>query len=264
MQPSKTLKLSVAIIAYNEEANILACLESVDFASEFIVVDSLSNDSTVEIAEKFGAKVTKQKFLGHVKQKQLAVDLCSNDWVLCIDADERVSEELKTSILELFAKGAEPKSKGYFLSRKSFHLGRWIEHGGWYPDRGIRLFNKHSGAWTGYNPHDRVEVSGTTEILKGDLLHFVFSSLSHNVETNDRYSSIMAGDLFEAGKKPSLLKLILKPPFKFFECYILKAGFLDGLAGFIIAVGAAYSLFLKFAKLWELDLKAKNDQKNKP
>ena len=251
------MKLSVAIIAFNEEANIQACLDSVDFASEFIVVDSQSTDSTAEIAEKFGAVVIKQKFLGHVRQKQLAVDLCSNDWVLCIDADERVSPELKDSILELFRDDSEPKAQGYYLSRKSFHLGRWIEHGGWYPDRGIRLFNKTSGAWAGYNPHDKVEVTGETALLKGDLLHYVFSSLSHNVETNDRYSSIMAEDLFKAGKKPSLLKLFLKPPFKFFECYILKGGFLDGLAGFIIAIGASYSIFLKFAKLWELHLKAK-------
>lgn len=251
------LPISACIITLNEERNLPGCLASLDFCSEIVVVDSLSQDQTTEIAGKAGARVIDQAFLGHVKQKQLAVDQASQDWVLCIDADERVSEELRDNIQKLFASG-EPERWGYEVSRLSFHLGRWIKHGGWYPDRGIRLFDKGHGHWTGYDPHDRVEIEGPIGRLKGDLTHYVFRDLPHNVETNNKYSSIMAQDLYEAGKRPSLFKLLFKPPFKFFECYVLKKGFLDGLPGFIIAVGAAYSIFLKFAKLWEYHLQNKS------
>ncbi|MDT8446926.1 MAG: glycosyltransferase family 2 protein [bacterium] len=244
------MKLSAAIITLNEERNLAACLDSLDFCDEWVVVDSLSQDATCEIARSKGAKVIDQAFLGHVRQKQLAVDSCSHDWVLCLDADERISPELRASILAL-KNQEEPELAGYQVNRLSWHLGRWIRHGGWYPDRNIRLFDRRRGHWAGYDPHDKVEVEGPVGLLTGDLHHYVFKDLAHNVATNNSYSGIMAKDLAQAGKGPSLLKLLFKPPWKFVECYVLKAGFLDGMAGFIIAVGAAYSLFLKFAKLWE-------------
>jgi len=247
------MKLTGVVITYNEEANILACLESLSFCDHFVVVDSESTDQTVAIAENFGAQVITQPFLGHVKQKQFATEQAPSDWVLCLDADERVGEQLKASILALVAQ-ENPERWGYEVSRRSFHLGRWIKHGGWYPDRGIRLFNRSHGHWAGYDPHDKVEIQGEAGLLAGDLDHYVFKNLSHNVDKNNDYSSIMARDLSVGGKAPSLFKLLVKPPFKFFECYVLKAGFLDGLPGFIIAVGAGYSMFLKFAKLWESKL----------
>jgi len=244
------VELTAVVITYNEESNILACLESLSFCDHFVVVDSQSTDRTVELAQGFGATVINQPFLGHVKQKHLAVEQAPTDWVLCLDADERVGETLKQSILDLKAQ-AQPERWGYELSRRSFHLGRWIKHGGWYPDRGIRLFEKNHGQWAGYDPHDKVEIEGPAGLLEGDLDHYVFTSLQHNVAANNSYSSIMAKDLYTGGKAASLMKLLLKPPFKFFECYVLKAGFLDGIPGLIIAVGAGYSMFLKFAKLWE-------------
>ncbi|OGG96021.1 MAG: hypothetical protein A2527_11905 [Candidatus Lambdaproteobacteria bacterium RIFOXYD2_FULL_50_16] len=248
------MKISAAIITLNEADQIEACLASLDFCDEWVVVDSCSNDQTQALALKAGARVIEQPFLGHVKQKQLAVDACQNDWVLCLDADERISPELKASILALKQNG-QPERTGYQMNRLSFHLGRWIRHGGWYPDRGIRLFNRQRGKWAGYDPHDKVEIEGEAGFLAGDIRHYVFDSLSDNVKTNDFYSGIMAKDLALAGKHPSLLKLLFKPPWKFVECYLIKAGFLDGMPGFIIAVGAAYSIFLKFAKLWEHGLK---------
>ncbi len=245
-----SLKISAAIITFNEEKNIKRCIESLDFCDEIIVVDSLSSDSTCKIAKELGAKVIEQKFLGHIDQKQLAVDNCSNRWVLSLDADEWVSNELKNSILTLLQNDLE--NDAYSMNRISFHLGRWIKHGGWYPDKKTRLFDKTKAKWGGYNPHDKVIVDGTIGHLNGDLKHYVFTDLRQNIDANNSYSSIMAIDLDKNGKKFSYLKLFLKPLGKFLETYVYKRGFLDGMAGFIIARGAAYSMFLKYAKLWEI------------
>ena len=244
------IKISAAIITYNEEKNIKRCMDSLDFVDEIVVVDSLSSDNTCAIAKKLGAKVIDQKFLGHIDQKQLAVENCSNEWVLSLDADEEVSPELKASILELIKNPLEHEA--YEMKRVSFHLGKWIRHGGWYPDKKTRFFNKTKAHWGGYNPHDKVIVDGSIGMLEGDLMHYVFDDLRHNIDTNNSYSSIMAEDLAKEGKKFCYLKLFFKPVGKFLEVYIYKRGFMDGMPGFIIAVGAAYSMFLKFAKLWEL------------
>lgn len=255
--PIHNIYISAAIITYNEEKNIERCIKSLDFVDEIIIVDSLSTDNTCNLAKKFGAKIIPQKFLGHIKQKQLAVEHCQHDWVLSLDADEEVSPELKASIIKLFST-KKSFANGYQVKRKSFHLGRWIEHGGWYPDKKLRLFNKNFGHWGGYNPHDKVIINGDIENLEGDLLHYVFKDLAQNIQTNNSYSSIMAQDLYKNGKKPSFLKLLFKPFGKFIEVYFIKRGFLDGMPGFIIAVGAAYSMFLKFAKLWEHHLPKKD------
>lgn len=251
LEKMNNIKISAAIITLNEEKNIKRCIDSLDFVDEVVVVDSLSSDKTCEIAKELGAVVVDQKFLGHIEQKQLAVDKCSYEWVLSLDADEEVSKELKESIQELIKNGFDKDA--YEMNRVSFHLGRWIRHGGWYPDRKIRLFNKQKAHWGGYNPHDKVIVDGTVGKIKGDLMHYVFKDLRHNIDTNNSYSSIMAEDLYKDGKSFSYTKLFLKPLGKFLETYIYKKGFLDGMPGFIIAVGAAYSMFLKFAKLWELE-----------
>jgi glycosyltransferase involved in cell wall biosynthesis len=258
---SKTkLPISAAVITLNEEKNITACLHSLKWVDEIVVVDSLSSDRTKELAESMGATVLDQAFLGHVKQKQLAVDSCNHEWIICLDADERVTEDLRDEICTLFTSTSQDSlANGYTVARKSFHLGRWIMHGGWYPDRNIRLFNKKHGFWSGVDPHDKIQVSGEVKNLKGALEHYVFKDLKHNVDTNNFYSGISADIFFNEGKKPSLLKLFFKPFGKFIETYIVKRGFLDGLPGFIISVGAAYSMFLKFAKLWERHLMEKKN-----
>ena len=249
-----SIKISVAIITFNEEKNIKRCINSVSkLADEIVVVDSLSSDNTCSIAKSLNATVINQKFLGHIAQKQLAVDNCKNNWILSLDADEEISEELEKSIMNLINNALEYDA--YSLNRVSFHLGAWIRHGGWYPDKKIRLFNKTKAYWGGYNPHDKVIVNGITGHLQGDLLHYVFKDLRQNIDTNNSYSSIMAEDLYKDNKKFSYIKFFLKPLGKFLESYIYKRGFLDGMPGFIIAVGASYSMFLKFAKLWELERK---------
>jgi len=245
------IKISVAIITFNEEKNIKRCINSVlDIADEIVVVDSLSNDNTCSIAKNLGAKVIDQKFLGHIAQKQLAVNNCKNDWILSLDADEELSVQLKDEIKNLLKTSL--KFDAYIMPRVSFHLGRWIRNGGWYPDAKIRLFNKNKAKWGGYNPHDKVIVQGSVGKLKSDLQHYVFKDLRHNIDTNNSYSSIMAEDLYKSGVSFSYVKLFLKPIGKFLEVYIYKKGFLDGMPGFIIAIGASYSMFLKFAKFWEM------------
>jgi len=166
----------------------------------------------------------------------------------------REIKKIRDLIKELKELIKKPLSaEAYSMPRVSFHLGRWIRHGGWYPDRKTRLFNKQKAHWGGYNPHDKVIVNGETKKLKNDIRHYVFKDLRHNIDTNNSYSSIMAEDLYKNGKKFSMMLLLFKPLGKFLETYVYKRGFLDGLPGFIIAVGATYSMFLKYAKLWELE-----------
>ncbi len=263
--PVNNIHISAAIITLNEERNIAGCIKSLDWVDQIVVVDSLSSDRTKEIAVELGAEVVDQEFLGHVRQKQLAVDLCRHDWVVCLDADERTPPDLKEEIVELFERTAEESLfPGYSVARRSYHLGRWIRHGGWYPDRNVRLFNRKFGRWSGSDPHDRIVVDGRIGKLHGALEHFVFRDLAHNVHMNNFYSSISANILFEEGRKPSLLKMIFKPMGKFLETYLFKLGFLDGLPGFIIGIGAAYSMFLKFAKLWEKQGVASDLDRRKP
>lgn len=250
----QALPLSLVVVTLNEEANIERCLRSVPFASDVVVVDSFSTDRTAEIAQNLGAKVIQEKWRGYGPQKAFAVSQAKNDWILSLDADEALSPELQQEILEKFA-NLNPEV-GYEIPRRSYHLGRWINHGGWYPDAQLRLFNRKHSQWSEAALHEKVQVK-SKERLSHDMLHWVFEDLSDQVLTNDKYSSLGAGNLANAGKNFSLLKLIFKPWSKFVECYFLKLGFLDGLPGFIIAVGAGYSIFLRHAKLWEIKMRKK-------
>jgi glycosyltransferase involved in cell wall biosynthesis len=243
------LPLSLVVITLNEEKNIERCLRSVPFASEIIVVDSGSTDKTVEIARDQGAKVIVEKWRGFGPQRIFASEQAHYDWVLFLDADEALSPELAHEIEQHFAQ-LDPETV-YAMPRKTFHLGRWILHGGWYPDYQGRLYHRKHSHWTPQIIHEKLQGS-RRECLKNPLLHWVFANLSHQIQTNDRYSTNQAKDLAQKGQKFSLLKLLVKPPVKFFECYVWKLGFLDGLPGFIVAVGAAYSVFARWAKLWEM------------
>lgn len=244
------LPLSLVVITLNEERNIERCLKSVPFASEVIVVDSFSSDQTAALAQNFGAVVIQEKWRGFGAQKAFAAEKARYDWILSLDADEALSPELQEEIIARFA-SLDPLT-GYRLPRLSYHLGRWIRYGGWYPDYQLRLFNRKHASWTPVALHEKVQASRTQKFEK-PIFHWVFQGVSDQVRTNDKYSSLSAEELFNKGKRFSYLKLIFKPYFKFFEAYLFKRGFLDGLPGFIIAIGASYSLFLKFAKLWELE-----------
>jgi glycosyltransferase involved in cell wall biosynthesis len=243
------IPLSLVIITLNEERNIERCIRSVPFASEVLIVDTKSQDRTCEIAKSLGARVLQKDWLGYGPQKKFATDQAQNDWILSLDADEVLSPELAAEILRDFP-NLDPET-GYEMPRKSFHLGRWIGYGGWHPDYQLRLYNRRHNNWPESRIHERIQAQKTSR-CQGPILHYVFSSLSHQVITNDRYSSLLAEKDFESGRRFSFFKLLLKPWSKFIECYFLKLGFLDGLPGFIIAVSAGYSIFLRWAKIWEL------------
>lgn len=243
--------ISACIITFNEEKNIRDCLESIKWVDDIVVVDSFSQDNTVQVSREYTDRVFETAWQGHVKQKNCALDHAKNEWVLCLDADERVSLELREEI-ERHLSEDDSEFDGYWFPRHSFYLGRWINHGGWYPDYKLRLFKKSKGRWGGKDPHDKVILQGRTERLSGELLHFVYRNLSHQLQTVDSFSTITARGFVSESKTFSLIELLFRPPFKFFEMYVLKKGFMDGLPGFIIAVASSFYVFLKYAKLWEL------------
>lgn len=243
-------RVSATIITCNEEKNIGACLESIAWADEIIVVDSLSTDRTVDICRGYTQKVIQRPWPGHVQQKQFALEQATGDWILSLDADERLAPGAREEILQAVA-AAAPDTCGFLFPRHSFYLGRWINHGGWYPDYKLRLIRKGSGRWGGIDPHDKLEVAGKSVTLKSEILHFVYRNLSHQLATVDSFSGIAAQQWREQGRAFRLLPLLIRPPLKFFECYLWKQGFRDGLPGFIIAVASSFYVFLKYAKLWE-------------
>ncbi len=242
--------VSLVVITLNAEAHIAECIRSVPFASDIVVLDSGSTDQTVNIAKNLGARVFVEEWRGFGPQKRRATELAKTDWILNLDADEALSPPLQEELQQMLA--GQFKHAAYAIPRVSFHLGRWIWHGGWYPDWQIRLYNRAKANWSTAQIHEKVETGGDLGHLRKPILHYVFKDLSHQVETNNRYSTLGAETLNEKGRGFWLVHLLLKPKVKFFETYIWKRGFLDGLPGFIIAVGAAYSVFLKWAKLWEL------------
>lgn len=248
--------ISAVIITFNEENNISDCLDSVkDWCKEIIVLDSYSSDKTESIAKKIPqVKFFQHEFDGHIQQKNRAIAMAKSEWIFCLDADERVSKKLSQSILK-FIKD-HPEKNGARVKRLTYHFNKFIKHGGWYNAR-YRLIKKGMGQWTGENPHDFILIKGISRptkgpVLKDDLIHYSFADLSHQVETINKFSSIVAFTRFQKQKSSSVLKIVFKPFGKFLESYFFKAGFLDGLAGFIIAVSSSYSTFLKFAKLFEL------------
>jgi glycosyltransferase involved in cell wall biosynthesis len=245
--------ISVTLITLNERDNIARAIESVKWADEIIVVDSGSTDGTVEIAQKLGARVIHNPWPGYGKQKNFAQKATTHDWVLNIDGDEMVPEGLKQEIFQALAAVASGKSsfKGFRFPRKNFYLGRWIAHGGWYPNYLVRLADKRVSSWSEPQVHEALEVKGDVGTLTEPLHNYSFPSIHDQVLTNLRFSRLGSEDLRNRGKQASVLKLVLKPIGKFLETYIVKRGFLDGLPGFIISVNAAHSMFLKYAYLCE-------------
>ncbi|MCB0417061.1 MAG: glycosyltransferase family 2 protein [Bdellovibrionaceae bacterium] len=244
--------ISAVVITRNEAGNIERCLESLTFCDEIIVVDSHSEDETRAIAGKYTNQVYTRDWKGYADQKNYAVGLCKNEWVLSVDADEQVTDELKNEILGKM-ESTPNNCVAYTVPRKTIHSGRWIRHGGWYPNRLIRFFKKSSGHWVGSEIHERWQPTGITEELQGHLKHYSFTSFADQVSRNNHYSTLGAELLRRQGKRASVFKMLNKPFWKFVETYFVKLGFLDGMPGFIIAISAAYSVFMKWAKLWEMD-----------
>ncbi len=244
--------LSIAIISCNEQANIERCLRSAHgLASEIIVVDSGSRDRTCEIAREFGAEVRHQDWLGHRDQKNVALRLCTQPWVLALDCDEELSPELRASIERFFTDGQDRAMDGATCNRKVWFLGRWITHGDWYPDRKLRLFKREKASWAGSPEHDFIELDGKTLFLAGDLHHYSFPTLNRYIEKINVFADVFVARQKAEGKKWSLTANILRPAWRFFRAYVLRRGFLDGFPGLWIAVGTAFFAFVRYSRKYE-------------
>jgi len=245
------LSLSVGILTFNSEKHIREVLESVrDIADQIVVLDSGSEDRTLEIVKDFGAEVHYRPFDNFVNQKNHLLSLCRGDWVLFLDDDEVVSEELSKSIKEAVSGNSD--FSGYRVNRITNYLGRWIRHA-WNPDYQLRLAKKESCRWVGDMVHESLEVDGKVGTLEGELLHYSYTSVSQHLKKIDLYSTLYAEGAYRRGKRFSLFKLLTSPAGSFFRRYVLKRGFLDGFEGFVLSVMASYYSFLKYLKLWEIE-----------
>ena len=254
---SAKLPLSLVVITRDAAADIADCVASASFAADVLVVDSGSRDDTVELARRSGARVIEREWTGFGPQKQFATTEAANDWVLCIDADERVSPELAASIAALFAAGS-PRACAYAIARRNRFLGCWLAHGEGYPDWTIRLFDRRRARWSDDVVHERVIANGPVKRLAGDLMHASAESLDAYIAKQNRYTSLQAAALHANGSKAGAMHLALSPLARFVRFYVLKLGFLDGAAGFAhIAIGA-FASFLKYAKLRALDAEARS------
>lgn len=245
-------KLSVVIITFNEERNIGRCISSVKrIADEVVILDSFSNDQTVQIARQMGALVYQEKFAGYIEQKNKALDYSNNAYVLCLDADEAIDQQLEEEILRAKNKF---EFDGYYMNRCTNYCGKFIRHGSWYPDTKLRLFKRKLGGWGGINPHDQIMlVEGTRSThIKGDILHYSYRDLEEHILQNNKFSTISAEAYYQRGKKSSWFKMTVNPTWAFINSFFLRAGFLDGYYGFVIAKNIAHLTFMKYYKLYAL------------
>ena len=241
--------LSVVLIAQDAAHQLDACLASAAFADEIVLVDSGSTDATRQVAHKHGARVVAKDWLGFGRQKQFAVEQARHEWVLCLDADERVSPELRASIERALA---APVAPVYRMARCNRFLGRWLRHGEGYPDWSPRLFDRHNARWSDDPVHEKVLYAVTPGTLEGDLLHDSAEDLAHYLDKQNRYTTLAAEQLYERGRNAGAFELLASPAVRFLKFYVLRLGFLDGIAGLVhIGIGCMNS-YLKYAKLIEM------------
>jgi glycosyltransferase involved in cell wall biosynthesis len=243
-------KVSVTVITRDEAANIAAALESVRWADEIVVVDSQSTDGTAQIARQYTDKVIVRPWPGYVAQKNFAAEQAAHDWILSLDADERVSPELAEEVRALLA--GTPDAAGYRIPRVTFHFGRWIRSTDWYPDYQLRLYDRRRARWTGRHVHESVRTDGAVARLRGEIQHYAYRNIAHHLQTMDRYTTLAARQMFEDGRHANWIDILITPRLTFFRNYVLRGGFRDGMAGLVISAMNAYYVGLKFAKLWEL------------
>jgi len=250
MPVENRLPLSVAIITLNEERNLPRCLDSVrDLAAEIVVIDSGSTDGTQAAAERAGAVFKVNPWAGYVAQKNVALSCCTQPWILFLDADEAASPELAAHIRQLFSQG-EPIEQGFLCNRLNFYLGEWIRHA-WYPEWRLRLVRRAQARWGGLDPHDKLEVDGATRRLKGDLLHYPFSSLQEHFQSTLHYARIMADSYARSGRRCRWHQAVFSPWMAFFKILVLKNGWRDGWRGWVIAGAKWMNVFAKYAFLLE-------------
>lgn len=243
------LPLSVALITFNEEQNIGRTLESIaEIASEIIIVDSGSTDDTIKVAEHFEAMIYSEYWKGHIEQKNSALAKCTHDWILSLDADEVVSDELKKDIIKAIT---NPKSEGYYIIRKTFYLGKLLKHA-WQPDKKLRLVKRSTNPiWKGLNPHDELYIDGESSLLKGFLIHYSYKDIKHHFNKTIDYARQSAQSYYENGKKFHILNLLMNPPIAFLRLYVINLGFLDGFRGLLAGFSSYVYTFLKYVFLWE-------------
>jgi glycosyltransferase involved in cell wall biosynthesis len=254
--------VSVTIITLNEAAHIDACLEAASWADEILVVDSGSTDDTVARARARGARVLVRDWPGYAAQKNAAAAEATHDWILSIDADERVTPELAGEIRRVLASSDLPS--GFRIRRVTFHLGRWIRTTDWYPDHQLRLYDRRRARWTPRRVHESVTAEGDVGTLQAELQHHAYRDISHHHQTMDRYTTLAAQEMFDAGRRASLVDLTVHPAAAFLRNYLLRRGFAAGVAGLIISVMNAHYVFLKFAKLWAMEKKTSRVLSQKP
>jgi glycosyltransferase involved in cell wall biosynthesis len=252
MEQGSDMKISAVIITYNEEDRLPDALASLEgMADEIVVVDSYSTDRTTEIAGAARARVWQNCFEDYSRQKNFAMAKAGHEWVLNLDADERVSPELKRAIIALKESNAPAGIAAFAVKRKTFYLGRWIRHSGWYPDRKVRLFQRDAASWQGLI-HEKLLITGKTAFLPGDILHFTYRNINDHVRRINNYSSLQAKEIITNKKKFLFCRAFFLPGITFTKHYIVKLGFLDGFAGIVIALLSAWSTALKYLKALEL------------
>lgn len=245
------MEISAVIIAHNEEKRLEGALKSLaGVASEIVVVDCFSADDTIKIAKKYTDRVFERAWTNFADQKNFADSKASHAWILSLDADERVSPELRDELSEL--KKTEPECSSFSIPRQVFYLGRWIRHSGWYPDRKLRLFRKDQARWEGDYVHEKLVVEGKTEKLKGSIHHFTYRNIAEHLARINKFSDLGAQKLYAQKKKCRWYHLLFLPFFRFIRAYIWKRGFMDGFAGLVISVLTGYAVFARYAKLKEI------------
>ena len=245
-----SVAVTVTVITKNEAADIGDALASVAWADEIVVVDSESTDDTVAIAKRFTDRVVVRPWPGYIEQKNYAASIAANDWILSLDADERVTPALADEITALMA--AAPREAAFRIPRVTWHLGRWIRTTDWYPDHQTRLYDRRAARWTGRYVHEAVTVDGEIGRLRGELQHYAYRDIADHLETIDRYTTYAARQMHEDGRRAGILQLLGHPPLAFLRNYIAHRGILDGGPGLIVSALNSYYVFLKFAKLREL------------
>jgi glycosyltransferase involved in cell wall biosynthesis len=250
-------EVSAIVVCFNEEERIEACLEGLRWCDEIVVVDSFSTDRTPEICRRYTERFYQRPWAGYGDQKAHAHSLATKDWVLLVDSDERVSAALRQEILAALS-GDSKGCAAYAVPRLVYYLRRWWWRGGWYPDYDIRLFRRERGTWGGSEPHEKILVDGKVRRLKNHLEHYTYRNIDDHIQRINRFTSISSGELKKTGRRWRLSDVLLRPAARFVRSYILQRGFMEGFAGFYVALSSAVYVFLKYAKLWELELEEKN------
>jgi len=246
------------VVCFNEEQNIRDCLESLRWCDEIVVVDAFSTDGTAEICRRYTDRVIQRKWAGYRDQKAFAHSQTTKEWVLLVDSDERVTPELRDEIRQALTRDAG-RYAAYAVPRLVYYLKRWWWRGGWYPDYDVRLFKRERATWGGMDPHEKIFVDGTTRRLHYPLHHFSYRNIDDHIQRINRFTSLSAQELNQAGQRWRITDALFRPAFRFFRSYVLQRGFMDGFAGFYVAATSAVYVFLKYAKLWELELGKKDD-----